>query len=135
MLIQKFLDAINYRITGGSEFCWSCYGPNAYYIDSDLKEGLSASIIIDTQTHKVYEMEVIDIINGKAFRWVNKEKRENYFKEAFERGVNGRIAFDKVEFEDVMHEEVLEKIKEYTTKKVFEVDDFSGYNLITEKGV
>lgn len=135
MLVREFLEAINYQITGGSEFCWACYGPNAHYIDSDLKNGVSASIIIDTQTRGVYEMEVIDIIGGKAFRWINKEKRENYFNEAFERGVSATVAYDGVEFEDVMYDEVLEKIKHYSTRKIFEVDDFSGYNLLTEKGV
>ena len=32
--LKEWMELVDYRITEGSDYCWSCYGPDAYSLDS-----------------------------------------------------------------------------------------------------
>lgn len=97
--IRRFFQAVGFKVDCGFEYLWGCYGPNAAGIGWD-KEDLSASagIVYDTKTHVVYEMSVWDEKNNLVLLWVDprfKKAKNSGYKE---RGLNHRIAFDKVKF-------------------------------------
>ena len=50
--LKEWMEIVNYRITEGSDFTWSCYGDNAYCLDSwdGDQNGSSFTIIFDTKT-------------------------------------------------------------------------------------
>lgn len=75
------MEICNYRITEGSEYGWQCFGHNAYRLDSwnGDQEGHTVSIVFDTQTQVVYEVEAFDYNRQRAYRMVNPE-----FKAAFD---------------------------------------------------
>ena len=70
MLLKDFLEAIDYKITGGSEYSWTCFGPDARYLDCIDDEGSSESrysinAIFDSEDQTVYAFELWDYENNR----------------------------------------------------------------------
>jgi hypothetical protein len=101
--MQEFMDVVSYRITEGSDYCWSCYGSDAHTLDSwnGDHDGHSLSIIFDTKTQEVYEVQVHDYKNNRAYRLFNTEYKSAHDEEAKERGVDGDQAWDDTEYIDL----------------------------------
>jgi hypothetical protein len=98
--IKDFLNAVSYRITGGSEYQWQCFGPDARYLDSEILERYSASIVFDTQTQLVYEATVCDYEVDRAYRWLNPDFNAAHDAEVLSRG-GGDRAWDDVDYTDL----------------------------------
>lgn len=81
LTLKQFMETCGYRITEGSEYGWQCFGHNAYRLDSwnGDQDGHTISIVFDTQTQVVYEVEAFDYKRERAYRMVNPE-----FKAAFD---------------------------------------------------
>ena len=112
--IRDFMEAVQYRITEGSDYCWNCYGPNAYRLDSwnQDQEGHTVSILFDTRTHEVYEASAYDYKRNRAYRLINPEYVNEHKEEAKERGLNSKEAWEGVDFVDLETEEdFVEKAK------------------------
>lgn len=103
MQLKDFMEAVNYRITEGSEFCWSCFGPNAYRLDSwnGDQDGYTISIVFDTVTQSVYCVEAWDYLNNRAYRWMNPVNKEAHDTEAINRNIDPKNAWDEVNFVDL----------------------------------
>jgi hypothetical protein len=103
--MREWMELVDYKITEGSEYCWSCYGQNAYALHSwngvHGKGGYSADIIFSTKSHKVYEVTVCDFTNDRAYRMINPKNVEKHRKEAETRGTNLNEAWDNVNFVDL----------------------------------
>ncbi len=112
---KDFLAAANYKITGGAEFMWSCYGPDARFVDCDSDDTATAmyssSIIFDSVTQVVYEAQVHDNIKGKAYRLMNPDYVTAHIAECQQRNIPHEIAYDDVRFIDLeVDEDFLEKL-------------------------
>jgi hypothetical protein len=97
---EEFLNAVSYRISGGSEFQWGCFGHNARYLDSEFRDRYSASIVFDTETQVVYEATVCDQVTNRAYRWTNPEFRAAYEAESRSRTVDqgwGDVSYTNLE--------------------------------------
>ena len=103
-LLEKFMKAIDYRITNGDKFLWHCFGGNAYCIDhwDGSHSGFSASIIFDTATQQTYSLSVYDYQRNRAYRWIHPDYRNQHHDEASERmpGIE-RQAWDDVDFIEI----------------------------------
>jgi hypothetical protein len=103
--MKEWMELVDYKITEGSDYGWSCYGPNAYCLDSwngvHGKGGYSFSIVFSTKTQKVYEVTVCDYTNDRAYRMIAENKRDKHSKESMERGVNLNEAWDDVDYVDL----------------------------------
>jgi len=109
MNLETALQTINYRITGGDEYCWKCWGENVRFIDSSTPNGES-TITYDTQTLEVFEITTYDNLNKSAYRWQEPTRKEQYIAEALERNVNPNNAWDDVDWADVELEvDILQK--------------------------
>lgn len=97
--IRRFFQAVDFKVDCGFEHLWDCYGSNAAGIGWE-KQDLSASagIVYDTKTHVVHEMSVWDNKNNLVLLWISSRFKRARKKEYKERGLNHRIAFDKVKF-------------------------------------
>lgn len=110
--IKDFMQAVNYRITEGSQYCWRCYGGNAYQLDSwnGDHNGHNVGIVFDTTTQVVYEMNVCDYSNNRAYRWINPDYLATFLKESAEHGINANIAWDYTNYIGIeVAEDILEK--------------------------
>ena len=97
------MEICNYRITEGSDYQWECYGPNAYTLDSwnGDQDGHSFSIYFDTRTQEVYEVQIHDYRNQRAYRMINPEFVKKHKKEAKRREVEYKEAWDNVDYVDL----------------------------------
>jgi len=103
--MKEWMELVDYKITEGGDYGWSCYGSNPYTLDSwngvHGKGGYSFSIIFSTKTQKVYEVSVCDYTNDRAYRMINPKNVEKHRKEAEDRGINLNEAWDCVDYVDL----------------------------------
>lgn len=87
--LKDFMETCGYRITEGSEYGWSCFGHNAYRLDSwnGDQEGHTISIVFDTKTQEVYEVEAFDYKRERAYRMINPAYREAFNAEFVDRDI------------------------------------------------
>ena len=101
--MKEWMELVNYRITEGSDYCWQCYGTNAYHLDSwnGDQDGHSFTIIFDTKDQTVYEVQAHDYVHNRAYRMINEDFRKKNKKEAKRRAVNKDEAWDDVNYVDL----------------------------------
>ena len=130
MTLKDFMETVNYRITEGSDYQWTCFGDNAYTLDSwnGDQDGHSVSVVFDTTTQVVYTVSAYDYIANRAYRWMNPE-----FVEAYKAECEGRdcvdTAWDDVAYTDLdVEADFLEKARaivagtEYDTRVMIPLD-------------
>jgi len=138
--IKEWMELVDYKITEGSDYGWSCYGPNAYMLSSwngiHGKGGYSFNIVFSTKTQKVYEVEVCDYTNDRAYRMINPKNVNKHRKEAEQRGVNLNEAWDDIEYVDLdVDDDFIQKClaivagEDYDTRVQVPVD-FSDEDLL-----
>jgi hypothetical protein len=139
--LQQFFEATEYRITEGADYGWACYGSNSYQLSSwngiHGAGGWSANIVFSTKSQKVYEVEVCDYTNDRAYRLINPKYKDKHTTEATERDVRSNQAWDDVDYTDLDVEgDFMEKLEaivageDYDTRVQIEVD-FSDEELLT----
>jgi hypothetical protein len=103
--MKEWMELVDYRITEGGEYGWSCFGPNAYTLDSwngvHGRGGYSFSIVFSTKTQKVYEVSMCDYTNDRAYRMIVENKQDKHRKESQSRAVNLNQAWDDVDYVDL----------------------------------
>ena len=103
--MKEWMELVDFKITEGSDYGWSCYGPNSYTLDSwngvHGAGGYSFSIVFSTKTQKVYEVTVCDYTNDRAYRMINPDYVKKHKKEAKARNVDLNEAWDCVNYIDL----------------------------------
>lgn len=101
--LKQWMETVGYRITEGSNYGWSCYGSDSYMLDSwdSDQDGHSFSIIFDTRTQEVYEVQAHDYSNNRAYRLINPDYVKAHSEEAKSRGSNINEAWDDVDYTDL----------------------------------
>ena len=138
--MKEWMELVDYKITEGSDYGWSCYGPNAYTLDSwngvHGKGGYSFSIVFSTKTQKVYEVSMCDYTNNRAYRMINPKNQGKHQKEALARNVNLNEAWDECDYVDLdVDDDFIQKAlairagEDYDTRVQVEVD-FSDEDLL-----
>jgi len=101
--MKEWMELVDYKITEGSDYMWSCYGPNAYTLDSwnGEQDGYSFSIVFSTKSQKVYEVSMCDYTNNRAYRMINPKNVEKQRKESESKSVLANQAWDDVNYIDL----------------------------------
>jgi hypothetical protein len=105
--LKQFMELVDYRITEGSDYCWDCYGSDAYslsYWNQD-HSGHSFCIIFNTKTHTVYEVQAHDYLHDRAYRLIHPAGQLAYAAEARQRDVAFAEAWDNVNYVDLETDE------------------------------
>jgi hypothetical protein len=112
--LKEFMEVISYQITEGSQYCWTCYGTDAYSLDSwnGDQNGHVVTIVFDKKTQEVYEVAVCDYKNDRAYRMGNPLYEKLYTEEAARRGVAASEAWEDVNYTNL---DVLSDFIEKTT--------------------
>jgi hypothetical protein len=94
---------VGYRITEGSDYMWQCYGSDAYALDSwnGEQDGHSFTVIFDTKTQVVYEVQAHDYVHDRAYRMINPDFQKKNRKEAKKRDIDKDNAWDDVDYVDL----------------------------------
>jgi len=87
--LKQWLEVCDYRITEGSDYQWQCFGPTAYRLDSwnGDHDGHTVTILFDTATQEVYQVEAFDYKRERAYRMTNPEYLEAFKAECEQRSV------------------------------------------------
>ena len=103
--MKEWMELVDYKITEGGDYGWTCYGPNAYTLDSwngvHGAGGYSFSIVFSTKSQKVYEVSMCDYTNDRAYRMINPKNVEKHRKESEHRSVLENQAWDDVNYIDL----------------------------------
>lgn len=141
--LKEWMKIFNYQITEGSEYMWSCFGDNAYTLDSwdgQYDSGYSGQIVFDKKDQTVYAVEIHDYKNNRAYRVINPTYLEVYKVEAQSRNVNYIEATDDYNYTDLeIVDDWIEKAKaiiagkEYDTRVQVELtlSDDEMFKLMT----
>jgi hypothetical protein len=81
--LKDILDAVEYRISGGSDFLWQCFGTNARFLGFANPSGEEyGDIVFDTKTQEVYNIVAYPTDTAHGVEWINPKFKEAYFNEA-----------------------------------------------------
>ena len=112
MQLEDIVLACGYRISGGSEYQWKCYGKNAHFIDfeADVRGGVDAiSAVFDTKTQRVFEVTISPVGEGREMVWIDPDYRTAQEGEAKSRGVAADMEDEVSRVTLEMEEDVIEK--------------------------
>jgi hypothetical protein len=103
LTVKEWMELVDYKITEGSEYCWSCFGSDAYSLSSwdGEHDGYSFNIVFDNRTQVVYTVEACDYKNNRAYRIINQDFKDMHDNEASARVVDLNEAWDNVKFVDL----------------------------------
>ena len=113
MKLNEVNEALDHKITSGSEYHWNCY-PDGRYLDYE-SDFAHVSVLYSTVDQTVYQAEVSVKREAwdedkKPYRWLNPDYVEDFYKESEKRQVDTDIAWDDVKWIDLeMEEDFLEK--------------------------
>lgn len=99
--LNQWMELIDYRITEGYEYLWKCYGEGAYSLSSWNEDVWQSTITFDTFTKEVFCVDVNDYRRNRAYRIINSEYKDDHDKEASDRGVSKKEAWEGVDFIDL----------------------------------
>lgn len=103
--LKDWMEIVNYRITEGARYDWRCYGNDAHQLSAwngvHGAGGWSLNIVFDTQTQVVYEAEVCDYTNDRAYRLINPAYKDRHDSEAASHGEFANQAWDDVNYTDL----------------------------------
>lgn len=101
--LKDWMELVDYRITEGSEYLWHCYGFDTYQLDSwnGVTDGHGFSVIFDTKTQEVYEVQAHDYKNNRAYRLINPNFAPQRMKECVDRNAPINEAWDEVDYVDL----------------------------------
>lgn len=115
--LKDFFERIDYKITEGSQYCWKCFGENAYQLDSwngkhSGDGGHSVNIVFDTKNQFVYEIQAWDYNNEHHYRWISPDFIDAVKEESEAHGVDFEESCDDVKFIDLyLEDDILEKLE------------------------
>ncbi len=102
--LKDWMEVVQYKVTEGSEYGWTCFGYNAYSLDywSGDQNGYGMSIVFDRKTQEVYEVQVCDYAEESpvAYRYINPDYQEAYKQECKTRGATDE-AWEEVKWIDL----------------------------------
>lgn len=110
MKLGQINEAMDHKITEGSEYGWHCWD-NARYLDYE-SEYAHVSVVYNTKTQEIYQAEVTskEYKGINPYRWLNPTHKEAMFLESNERSVDPNQAWDDVKWTDLeVEEDWLEK--------------------------
>jgi hypothetical protein len=102
--VKEWMEVVGYRITEGSAYGWQCFGADAYCLDSwdGNQDGHSFTITFDQKTQTVYEVQIHDYRNQRAYRMINPDYQSAHSAEAASRTIhNINEAWDSVDYVDL----------------------------------
>jgi len=100
MHLQKVNEALDHRISGGSEYTWTCW-TDARWLDYESDYG-HASVVFNCKTQEVYTAEVHDVEHKhRPYRWLNPDHKQAMLDEAKMHNTYPDQAWDDVKWYDL----------------------------------
>jgi hypothetical protein len=147
MDLKQINEAMDHRITGGTEYGWSSW-PDARFLEYE-SEYAYVSVVFNSKSQMIYQAEVscksdmwTNEPEPKPYRWLNPHTKQAMLDEAASRGVDKSNAWDDVNWVDLeTSDDFLEKAKlifngvqnfDTRIKVPVEIDDTILFKLMVE---
>lgn len=114
MNILEVYSAANSHITSAIEYDWQCFGSDAKLLQIVDDNGPVGNCVFDATTGEVFAVELVDVANSYACRWISKEYASAFVKECTANLVNPDIAFDGCRFQTISASDMLIRINQVT---------------------
>jgi len=115
---MKLIDVIlaaEGRVSGGSEYCWHCWGHNARFMEfADINGQEFCTVVFDCKTYNVYDIQVFVPESDQCFIWWNPEFKEAHHHESKVRNIDPLRAYDNIFFTEVDEKTIIEYLKDIT---------------------
>jgi len=112
------------KVLGAAPYKWDCFGPNAVYFDAGTEQHQHLiSVIFDDDDGAVYAVEMFLPEERKAWRWIDERFADYFLESCRNNGVNPRVAYDNVSFENIGSTEFLTILGSLTLNTNLEVDE------------
>lgn len=115
LTLKDFFNSVDYKITGGGEFGWDCYGKNIFCLDSERQKKsrytFSTGVIFNSKTSTVYEMNSWDYKKKIIYRWVHPRYYKKFLTENRKRGINPFKDEEGYKIEEVSATKILRETK------------------------
>lgn len=113
MKLIQIIEACGARVSGGTEYQWDCYGPNARYMDFADTDGLEyCSVVHDSKTYEVYQIDIHVPGYEQAFQWHEPKYLPRYLDECKARDIKPHEAWDDLVYQSVDEETILQYAKD-----------------------
>lgn len=101
--LKDFFETVDYKITEGSDYGWSCFGSDAYTLTAwnGDHDGWGASVVFSCKDQTVYEVDIADYQRKRAYRLINPDYVEAVRAEARNRGIDNDEAWDDTKYTDL----------------------------------
>jgi len=104
--LKEWMEVVDYRVTEGSDFTWTCFGKDSvpYTLSAwdGNQDGWSFNITFDTRTQEVYMVESCDYKHQRAYRLINPNWQTAYREYAKEYNAGHEDqAWDDVDYVDL----------------------------------
>ena len=101
MHLSKINECFGHRISGGSEYGWNCFGPNARYLDFE-SDYAHSSVVFDSENQTVYLAEISRKEGDTGtYQWINPEFKSGYLAECKRRKIDPHHAWDNVRYTEL----------------------------------
>lgn len=109
VFLQDFTKSIDYRITGGYEFLWNCFGNKSRGLESE-HDWCSVTCIFDAGNQRIYQIDAWDYTNHREYRWTDPEFKHQHSEEAQGKGLDPNESFEGRKFIELeVPEDILKK--------------------------
>lgn len=93
LTLKDYLISVGYKVTGGGDYLWECYGKNVFCLDSDNKNNsknytFSTGVIFNPNNSTVYQMDSWDYKKKIIYRWIHPKYRKKFLAECIQRGID-----------------------------------------------
>lgn len=89
--LKTWMEVVDYRITEGGDYYWGSKETPLYCLDSwsGDQDGYSFTILFDTVTQEVFEVQAFDYLHQHAYRLINPTYSDQHLN-------SDEIAWDEV---------------------------------------
>jgi hypothetical protein len=107
LMLPDVASLLGWRIYDGTKHMWTCYGPNARYLDfrdQDDDPLWQVTLIFDTETSRVIEISAYrdhDPEPWHPWRWIDPEFRAAHLAECDARSIASNEAWDGILYHEV----------------------------------
>ncbi len=105
--LQRFIEAIDYRIATNEKYYWECFGDDVRIMDSEEEASGLYGAVFDLYTKELYEITIY--LNECTYRWVHEDFRTAHKAECQKHSRLGECDDEKVHHTDCV-EDILQKI-------------------------
>ena len=111
MNLVEVYEAARGRVQASTPWTWTCWGDTTQYL---VFEDNRAACVFDRKDGQVYALEIFDMINSQAYRWVDPDQWPAYYAACQAQNIDPDFAYEGVDFQDLPAEIALIKLNELT---------------------